>query len=488
MSFTSKLVADLAAIDTDISDEDQALLLLTYLPSSYDNFVKTLLYCQDTLKLEDVLATPNSRELQKMMEAKGDGGEGLYVRGRSGKRDMELGTDSAWSKSQERSSRLRCYICQSEEHLKRNCRSMTVVMYYWVMEGNVVYGGQSGLSKVFGEEDTTMSTYLVNRSPSLAIGFKTPIDMLGFLVGLLVLSKGCLNRLRTMGFNESGKYKKTFIGSGVADHVVGSQEVQTQDLIYYHPARDREQHSAWELFSYREDSNAAAFAVAAMEKIYTLESLTFNNTVACKVISKWKAGLKDDMNAQSDVYVLSNDDMVCHAGCKAKIWVTKGLLDKAKENVLGMEIVRDQSGNTLRVSQSRFYNEKLVQTFLEGHFILSLEDSLSGDYDVEKNDVAGYMTLTEAAKEATGLKGLAIESGFELKLVAGIATGALSKTILQHSDSPERQIVISQRFKVRFFRFEQLEKRSSYSVIRLRHNVVNAGKFQFDASVHRRPN
>ncbi|GJV99392.1 hypothetical protein Tco_1554644 [Tanacetum coccineum] len=32
---------------------------------------------------------------------------------------------------------------------------------------------------------------------------------------------------------------------------------------------------------------------------------------------------------------------------------TKGLLDKAKGNVLGMEIVRDQSGNTLRVSQSR---------------------------------------------------------------------------------------------------------------------------------------
>ncbi|GJY53773.1 hypothetical protein Tco_0445437 [Tanacetum coccineum] len=43
---------------------------------------------------------------------------------------------------------------------------------------------------------------------------------------------------------------------------------------------------------------------------------------------------------------------------------------------------------------------------------------------------AGYMTLTEAAKEVIGLKGLAIESGFELKIVAGIATGALSKAIL----------------------------------------------------------
>ncbi|GJU64836.1 hypothetical protein Tco_1246671 [Tanacetum coccineum] len=37
---------------------------------------------------------------------------------------------------------------------------------------------------------------------------------------------------------------------GNVDHVVGSQEVQTQVLIYYHSARDREQHSAWELFSY----------------------------------------------------------------------------------------------------------------------------------------------------------------------------------------------------------------------------------------------
>ncbi|GKC79728.1 hypothetical protein Tco_1130502, partial [Tanacetum coccineum] len=102
---------------------------------------------------------------------------------------------------------------------------------------------------------------------------------------------------------------------------------------------------------------------------YAHESLTFNNTVACEVISKWKAGLKDDMDARSD----------------AEIFATKGLLDKTKGNILGMEIVRDQSGNTLRVSQSTFYNGKLVQTLLEGHSILSLEGSLSGDCDVEKN-------------------------------------------------------------------------------------------------------
>ncbi|GJR84854.1 hypothetical protein Tco_0155639 [Tanacetum coccineum] len=100
---------NLAAIDTVVSDEDQALLLLTSLPSSYDNFVETLLYGRDTLKLEDVLATLISRELQKMTEAKGDGGEGFYVRGRSGQRDMEQGTDSAWSKSHVSGSRVDGY-------------------------------------------------------------------------------------------------------------------------------------------------------------------------------------------------------------------------------------------------------------------------------------------------------------------------------------------------------------------------------------------
>ncbi|GKG54784.1 hypothetical protein Tco_0560439, partial [Tanacetum coccineum] len=70
--------------------------------------------------------------------------------------------------------------------------------------------------------------------------------------------------------------------------------------------RDREQHSTHELCSYRKDSNVAAFADAEAEKIYAHESLTFNDTVAYEVISKWKAELKEDMDIWSDVYVLGN--------------------------------------------------------------------------------------------------------------------------------------------------------------------------------------
>nr|GEW66016.1 zinc finger, CCHC-type [Tanacetum cinerariifolium] len=261
------------------------------------------------------------------------------------------------------------------------------------------------------------STYLMNRSPSLAIGFKDPIDMLGFFGWLASIKQEMLepvkvkciflgyhknivgNKLwrldditlkvvlyKNMGFNESKEYKKTFIGYGVGtgsmqvlhrfefevelleDHTfevkpqenvnqgAGLKELQTQDLMDYQLARDRE-HLACELFGYREDSNKDAFAVAA--KIWMFDQMCMCSAMVAGKVVMTATTITKSMH--------------------------QGLLDKAKGNVPGMEIVRDQSGNTLRVSQFRFYNEKLVQTMLEGHSILSLDGSLLGDCDVEKN-------------------------------------------------------------------------------------------------------
>ncbi|GKA01987.1 hypothetical protein Tco_0674652 [Tanacetum coccineum] len=116
----NKLIGDLANIGVDIDDEDQALMLLTSLPSSYDNFVETLLYGRESLTLEDVLSSLNSRELKKRTDAKDDD-DGLYVRGRSDHQGNQ-GRGSSRSKLKVKGNyKLQCYICYSEDHLKKDC-------------------------------------------------------------------------------------------------------------------------------------------------------------------------------------------------------------------------------------------------------------------------------------------------------------------------------------------------------------------------------
>ncbi|GJY58738.1 retrovirus-related pol polyprotein from transposon TNT 1-94 [Tanacetum coccineum] len=115
----NKIVLDLANIEVKFEDEDLALLLLTFLPASYEHFVDTLLYGREALTLEDVMATLNSKEIKERSKAKRDDGEGLYVRGRIDRRDSRHSRGKSRSKS--RGGRLKCYICQSKDHLKRNC-------------------------------------------------------------------------------------------------------------------------------------------------------------------------------------------------------------------------------------------------------------------------------------------------------------------------------------------------------------------------------
>ncbi|GKA77107.1 putative reverse transcriptase domain-containing protein [Tanacetum coccineum] len=435
-----KLVGNLVAIDTAISNEDQALLLLTSLPSSYDSFVETLIYGRDTLKLADVLATLNSRELQKMTEAKGDGGEGLYVRRRSGQRDMEQGTYSAWSKSHGKSSRLMCYICQSKEHLKRDCpkynhkksqgfvrnedqvsnlgadgsdylfdfeeydgdnillvdgrecwvRGIEAYITLYEEWGRQTFGCSSDTAAEWAE-DTTMSTYLMNRSPLSAIGFKTPEDMLEFLVGLLVLRNGCLNRLR------SSTYSWDTIKVRVQCRCCKDLSFEVNRRSSY---IEVEPHGNFDHSKETQVMRLLLRQLLAVDKIYAHESLTFNNTVACEQPVTTAMAITGSIHQvlQREVVGSQEYEVVCTRPDIASVDV--GMLDGFDR---GLQICAGICGLTTPW----------------------VDRSLSW---VDQSQ-ATYMTLTEAAKEAIWLNGLAIESGFELKIVAGIATGALSKAI-----------------------------------------------------------
>ncbi|GJY89686.1 hypothetical protein Tco_0504882 [Tanacetum coccineum] len=95
----NKIVLDLANIEVKFEDEDLALLLLTSLPASYEHFVDTLLYGRESLTLEDVMATLNSKKIKERSKAKGGDGEGLYMMGRTDPRDSRQSMGKSRSKS-----------------------------------------------------------------------------------------------------------------------------------------------------------------------------------------------------------------------------------------------------------------------------------------------------------------------------------------------------------------------------------------------------
>ncbi|GJT18956.1 hypothetical protein Tco_0877662, partial [Tanacetum coccineum] len=102
-----------------------------------------------------------------------------------------------------------------------------------------------------------------------------------------------------------------------------------------------------------------------------------------------QARLKDDMDARSDVYVLNNSYKKCSYDIDCYYWeYTSGMFIHIFLYIDDMVFLADARLRSWlpRVCWIRFYNGKLVQTLLEGHSILSLKGSLSGDCDVEKND------------------------------------------------------------------------------------------------------
>lgn len=134
-----KLIDDLASIKVTISDEDQAIQLLSSLPQAYEPLVHTLQYGtgKDTLTISEVMASAYSKEVelkQKGLATKGRQSEGLYTeaRGRTSTRSSGGGNKpwqnrnkgKARSKSRSRptgKSDKTCWICGSDSHWKRDC-------------------------------------------------------------------------------------------------------------------------------------------------------------------------------------------------------------------------------------------------------------------------------------------------------------------------------------------------------------------------------
>ncbi|GKB23874.1 zinc finger, CCHC-type containing protein [Tanacetum coccineum] len=292
---------------------------------------------------------------------------------------------------------------------------------------------QPVLSKVFWAEDTTMSTYLVNRSPSSTSGFKTPIDMLGFFGWPASIKQGMLEpvKVKNMGFNESGEYKKTFIGSGVDVYMLsnGCKKCSNDSDVYY-----------WQytpgmfihLFLYIDDM---VFLVDARLRsglprvcwIKKREMYLGHSILSLKGSLSWECDVEKNGKWSCIYAVGSQENQMVYTRLDIA-YEDVGMLDKFDRGLqtdihvfVDFDNVMGRSITVMGRSTTRY--GLMIQGCAGSWEAIMLHMMAFSPTE------AGYMTLTEAAKEAIWLKGLTIESGFELKIVAGIAIGALSKAI-----------------------------------------------------------
>ena len=119
-----KIVAELGILQVEVSDEVQAILLLTSLPTNFDQLKHTLKCGRESMSLEEVVSAARSREREVTeLKSERDSGSALYTneRGRSSSRSYK---DSKNGKGRGRSnskSRVTCWFCKKEGHIKKDC-------------------------------------------------------------------------------------------------------------------------------------------------------------------------------------------------------------------------------------------------------------------------------------------------------------------------------------------------------------------------------
>lgn len=108
----NKLISDLSSVEVQMSDEDQAAILMNSLPKQFENLVHTLKYSngRNTITIKEIISSAYSIELElkdKGLYKPKSTGEGLFIqtRGRTEKKSQHKGKGINRSKSRPKGKR-----------------------------------------------------------------------------------------------------------------------------------------------------------------------------------------------------------------------------------------------------------------------------------------------------------------------------------------------------------------------------------------------
>lgn len=126
----SKITDDLEGVEDKTTDEDQALILLSYLPRSYDIVKDNILFGRSTtLLLSDVKGAIQQKELHNSSKLHSDvGAESMSVKYNGNKKSQHEGMNKYENKKVKEPKktfdfveRRKCFNCHKKGHVKKNC-------------------------------------------------------------------------------------------------------------------------------------------------------------------------------------------------------------------------------------------------------------------------------------------------------------------------------------------------------------------------------